>query len=182
MSELFVMCGIPRSGKTTVANRVAKMSSNNAVVISADAMREKYFGSESCLYDKKLLLKDYNLRRFESGDSEKDWKIVGNAFVFKKMESAAREALKEGKDVIYDATSITARDRKLVLNALRGLFDSAHIVYIDCPLETALQRNSHCSRKVPEDVITRMYRRLEVPGEADLDPGFLYDEIITIKM
>lgn len=182
MGDFFVMCGIPRSGKSTVANAIAGKSAGNAVVVSSDAMREKFFGDESILYDKAILQDLYDARNNKTGNEEVDWKAVGNAFVFKKMNAMSRSALRCGKDVIYDATSITEKDRKMALSAVKGLYNKAYIVYVPCELTTALQRNSLCKRVVPEEVIYRMNDRLEVPGDYEVDPDVLFDGIITINM
>lgn len=181
MADFFVMCGIPRSGKSTVANAIAGKSAGNAVVVSSDAMREKYFGDESIIYNKDLLQNFYDTRKNKTGDEERDWKAVGNAFIFKKMNDMAKAALRCGKDVIYDATSITEKDRRRALSAVAGLYSKAYIVFVQCDLTTALKRNALCKRIVPEEVIYRMNDHLEVPGDFEVNPGVLFDGVITIK-
>jgi len=103
MSNLYLMCGIPGSGKSTfLKNRVKK---DTSVVISRDVIRfsivkpeEDYFSHEN-----EVL-----------------------AIFWKKIN----EALAAGKNVFVDQTSLTPKARKWLLRHVKG-YDHANLIWID---------------------------------------------------
>ena len=146
MADLYLMCGIPGSGKSTfLKNRVKK---DNTAIISRDEIRfsivkpdEEYFSHEE-----EVL--------------EIFWKQIN-------------ELLTAGKDTFADQTSLTPRARKWLLQHVKG-YTYANLIWIDESLETCLERNE--MRKgtrsyVPQDVIRRMYNQFIEPS---LDEGFDY--------
>jgi predicted kinase len=78
-------------------------------------------------------------------------------------KSRARELLRRQQSFIWNATNIT----RTLRTALTDLFAAYHarvrIVYVDAPWEEILRRNQEREASVPEPVIARMLRRLEVP-------------------
>lgn len=106
----------------------------DAVVISTDAIREELLG-------------DANNQ--EQGN-------VIFAIAFKRIQNA----LKNGQDVIFDATNLT---RNVA-------------VFIDTPKEVCIARQQQRDRVVPVDVIERMSKRLTVPT---VEEGF--DEVIKVS-
>lgn len=187
MADLYVMCGIPGSGKSTVAQKVAARN-EGTVIVSSDGMREKYFGDENKLYDKNVLKEQMAEYAKLFPLNEKAKKNIGHDFIFRKVDEACIDALRNGHDVIYDSTNLSCVSRARILHKFDGIRDKAYIVYVDCPLELALERNAKRARVVPEDVIRRMYSRLEPPKEKEnFKKGFInYDKdwtaVITIKM
>ena len=144
MADLYLMCGIPGSGKSTfLKNRVKK---NNTTIISRDKIRflivkpdEEYFSHE-----------DEVLEIF--------WKQIN-------------EALTTGKNVFVDQTSLTPRARKWLLQHVTG-YTYANLIWIDETLETCLERNEErrgTRAYVPRSVVRRMYNQFIEPS---LDEGF----------
>ena len=144
MSNLYLMCGVPGSGKTTfLKNRI---KNDCSVIISRDDIRfsivkpdEDYFSHE-----------DEVLEIF--------WNKIN-------------EALAENKTVYVDQTSLTPKARKWLLQHVTG-YEHACLIWIDEDLETCLERNE--KRKgtrayVPRDVIRRMKQQFIPPS---LDEGF----------
>lgn len=82
-----MMVGLPASGKSTYAKELAEEM--KAVICSSDAIRKE-------LYD------DENSQN-------------NNEEVFKLLHSRIKECLREGKNVIYDATNINSKRRRAFL-------------------------------------------------------------------
>lgn len=139
MSGIFMMMiGIAGSGKSYHAARLAKES--NAIIVSSDAIRGELFGDEN----------DQN----------------HNAQVFEEVHRRVLAALREGRNVIYDATNLSAKRRKAFLTQVpAGVFKSAYLIATDYDL--ILKQNASRERKVPENVIRSMYLRLQMPRKSE---------------
>lgn len=110
----------------------------DGIIISSDAIRKELYGDESI-----------------QGDGKQ---------VFQILHNRVQKALAEGKNVIYDATNISAKRRKNIVRS----FDAEHIcVYIDIPIAECLHRNEKRERKVPVEVIKRMARNFKPPTEEE---------------
>ena len=157
MSRLVLMCGLPGSGKSTWANGIMRIVTEDYVYISRDEIRfslvaegEEYFSQED---------------------------LVMDTFI-KKIAAA----LKEDKTVIADATHLNSKSRNKVLYLLgfeKVKPDFIEVLYMKTPLETCLERNE--LRKgtrgyVPRSVIHRMATSLQEPEYIE---GMIeYDHII----
>ena len=139
--------GLPGSGKSTWARRYA--AEHGFVIHSSDGVRERIYGDESVV-----------------GDFDE---------VFGILYEDVDRSLSEGRDVIIDNTGLTLRAREVVKTYHDRGFRTVAVVF-DTPLGTCLRRNASRDRKVPEDVIRGMARRMREPS---IDEGF--DEIIHVK-
>ena len=93
--------------------------------------------------------------------------------VFAELHRRVREALAQGKDVIYDATNVERKTRKNIINS----FDAQHVcVYVSTDVEECKRRNAQRERVVPTEVIERMASKLVVPT---VEEGF--DAVIEIN-
>ena len=138
MPVLTMLIGIPGSGKSTYCANFLKQFPQT-VYLSSDAMRLKLFGNEE----------------YQASNTE----------VFDAMEAAAKQALREGKDVLLDATNLLARNRKNTLDFVKAIPGAnAKAVVFKVPLKVCLERNRNRSRVVPESVIRRMRRQMELPS------------------
>ena len=131
------MCGIPGSGKSTwVANRVGEGS----VWASRDAVRFSMLqeGDDYFAYEDDVLLEWHN---------------------------QIYTALKEGKDVYVDATHLTPKARKKILNKFNLKNVDVHAIWFNVPLETCLERNEKREGRavVPRSVIYNMYHNFTPP-------------------
>lgn len=135
MNKLFMMIGIPASGKTSLAEQIA--NSEGAEIVSSDNIRKELYGDESI-----------------QGDSNK---------VFKTVENRIINGLKNNKNMIYDATNINYKRRMAFLQKIRKLKIEKIAIMVATPYEQCLIRNSQRERQVPEEVIKRMYYNFYVP-------------------
>lgn len=130
--NLILLIGIPGSGKTTYAKNYSK----HAVHLSSDFIRAELYGDESI-----------------QGDP---------AEVFSLMQKRAVEALNEGKDVLYDATNVTRKDRASIIGICpRFAKIEAHIIW--APIETCIERDVARERTVGKAVIDKMLKRFQAP-------------------
>ncbi len=149
MSTLYVMCGIPGSGKSTWLRKNVKTEDK---IISRDEIRfsllqegEEYFSRED--------------------------------EVFEKFCSEIKTALNDGYDVYADATHINRGSRKKLLQQVMIYADKIVAIEMPTPVSVALERNEGRKdeglRYVPPSTIKRMYSQYEDP---DYDEGF--DELL----
>jgi predicted kinase len=141
LGRLLIFCGIPGSGKTTIARLVAK-SEPLAVLIQTDAMRS--------------LVPEPNFSAEESD------------LVYRSAIAAAKVWLDGSRLVILDGTFGSARRRESTLAELSGHCSRVDFVQIICDLETALMRNSmrSGSAMVPPDRVKGILSAFEAPERA----------------
>lgn len=135
MNKLFMMIGIPASGKTSLAEQIA--NSEGAEIVSSDNIRKELYGDESI-----------------QGDSNK---------VFRILQDRVVKGLNANKNMIYDATNISYKTRMAFLQRIRKLEVEKIAIMVATPYEQCLIRNSQRERQVPEEVIKRMYFNFYVP-------------------
>lgn len=127
MSKLYVMIGLPGSGKTTYANSI---EGENVKVFSSDAIRKELYGDESIQGDNNL--------------------------IFRMLESRIEEHLTSGYDAVHDATNLREQNRKKLIQRFRHTGCEFIAVNMLTDYNTCLERNAGRDRKVPEEVIERM--------------------------
>jgi predicted kinase len=135
-----VLCGLPGSGKTYYSY---KHSRKNQIRLSSDEIRERVFG-------------DISSQRF-------------NGYVFSFMRLMAEKLVLAGCNVVIDSTNIKASYRKPWIDIGKRLGVPVTCVFINPALEECLKRNSQRDRRVPDDVIKKMYSQLEPPN---IEEGF----------
>lgn len=135
--SLVMMVGLPGSGKSTEASRLA--SEMNGVVLSSDALRGELFGDES---------HQENPGR-----------------VFDELYRRARKHLADGTTVLVDATNIAAKKRISALQQFRNVHKVC--IYMDTPPFICRSRDSdrglRGSRHVGFTAIDRMHKQLQTP-------------------
>ena len=120
-----------------------------ATIISSDAIRGELYGDENIL-----------------GKHNE---------VFGIMLRRTREALTKGETVCYDATNLTSRRRRGLLEQLpKGT--KKHAIVVWARYSTCLKRNAERERKVELEVIRRMLAQFDVPY---YDEG--WDDITILK-
>ena len=141
LGRLLVFCGIPGSGKTTIARLVAK-ASPNAVHIQTDVFRTMI-----------------SRPTFSAEESD---------FVYGVAIAAAKAALDAGRMVILDATFGSSRRREKTLRELAGHYSRVDFVLVVCDLETALTRNAARpgTAAVPEKNLVDILSKFEEPEGA----------------
>lgn len=140
MRTFIMLIGLPASGKSTYAQELSNLGSDT-IVVSTDKIREDLFSNVN--------------------------EQLKNNIVFKEAKKRICKAFhKENIKVIFDATNINYKRRMEMLNYVK----SNCVGYIDCrcllmatPYEQCIENNLHRKRKVPEDVIKRMYINFNIP-------------------
>ena len=124
---LIAISGIMGGSKSTTAGQLKNILPN-CEIVSTDALREKYArqipGNEN-KYETQMTDVLFN---FEN-------KVWGTAF------GCTRSYLKKGTSVIFDATLLTPKQRKNVIQIGKETNTKVISLYIDCPLDLALERN-----------------------------------------
>jgi predicted kinase len=133
MSKFIMMIGIPGSGKSTYAEKIAK--EENAVVISSDKLREELFGNV--------------------------WEVRKNAILFAEMFKRAEKHLGQGTSIVLDATNIRRAERKSVLKKFEAFYKECY--YVKTPIIKVLDQNRMRERNVPEEIICQMYEKIQEP-------------------
>jgi len=139
--QLIVLIGLPGSGKSYLAKQLAAQSSKGSRIISTDAIRSQLFGDET-IQGSWLLI----------------WQQIQQQF------RDTVEQIERGKlsRAIYDATNAVRRHRKdaIALARLSG-FTRIVGIWVNTPLTVCLERNRQRDHQIPEEIILRMYRRLQ---------------------
>ena len=148
---LYVMMGLPASGKSSLAEEIAW--TKDATIISSDAIRKEWYGDES---------------------------IQGNpAKIFEEMRKRTVSVLENGRNVVYDATNLTLKSRSFLRNysPLLKIRNKIKVHGILCvtPFDVCCERNSKRERVVPMEAMTRMLRSFTPPMLSEgFDFIFLY--------
>jgi len=137
--RLVVFCGIPGSGKTTIAKLVAN-SFRDSIVIETDDVRRM-------------------LTHPSFSPDESKW-------VYSACFAIAKEALKAGYFVFLDGTFLREEYRLEARMLLRRYYNRADTVWVRCGIETALQRNSARNAVVPAVKVKAMFDAFETPPVA----------------
>lgn len=141
-----MLVGLPGAGKTTWAE---KHVDTETYYLSSDKIRKELYGDEN----------------FQGDPAE----------VFSLMQRRTVEYLKNGFNVIYDATNVNRKNRRGILHSLpKGA--KKHCVIVWAPIEICIERDKARARTVGEAVINKMLHRFEAPF---FDEGF--DNILIIN-
>ena len=130
-----MLVGLPASGKSYKAQELAQ--EYNAEIFSSDALREELFG-------------DVN----HQADNNK---------LFIELYRRIKACLESGKSAIYDACNISYKRRMAFIQELKNIPCEKICVLMATPYEECLKRNAERERKVPEEVIKRMYMSWTCP-------------------
>lgn len=133
MVNFIMLIGLPGSGKTEITERLPNV---DTTILSSDAIRKEFYGDES--------IRDSPSK------------------IFEEMQRRTIVALRNGKNVIYDATNISRKKRKHLLSSLTMPCKKiAHVIW--AKYETCLERNKQRRRNIDENVIKRMLLNFQPP-------------------
>ncbi len=150
-SNIIMLIGPPGSGKSTFTKDFLLHWTDEWILISPDLIRKELTDDES--------------------DQSRNTEVF--AIVYKRLE----EALKAGKNVIYDATNCRNVYRFKILNSAKPFANKIIGVVISTPISECIARNHARDRHVPDDVVERMYFTLK-KHPPTLNEG--YDILIKI--
>lgn len=137
MSKLYIMMGIPGSGKSTWCQHHMK---DTDAYVSRDRIRfgwvnpnEPYFSKEKQVYQEFI--------------------------------DTIEKNLKTHNNVYADQTSLDSRARRKLITSLHIQPEEIHIIWLNTPVEVCLKYNALRKgiEKVPEQSIIQMFGRLEKP-------------------
>ena len=157
MNYLIMFCGIPGSGKSTEARRMAGSLAARGITveyISRDELRFSMISDENEYFSK-----------------EKE--------VFSKFVEKMNNSLNKNDCTIIDATHISKASREKILrrvenpNSVRLL-----VLYLTTPLDVCMRQNDLRAgrERVPHEVIEKMARQFEDPTEKEF-AGFDFDSV-----
>lgn len=127
-NKFIMLCGLPGAGKTTLAK---SLLDENTVWLSSDKIREELYGAEE---------------------------VQGEAsIVFGEMKKSTIHALKDGRNVIYDACNINSKRRTALLNELKKLNCIKQCIICATPYTKCIERNMLRTRVVREHIVKAMY-------------------------
>ena len=138
MNKLYVMVGLPASGKSTIAAEYIER--HDAVLVSSDAIRAEIYGDENCQDDPSK--------------------------VFDLMKKRTVAALREGYNVVYDATNINSKRRISLLRDIKKQVAQVIpvAVLVLCPVDECIERDALRNRTVGEAVINKMLYNYQPPS------------------
>lgn len=148
MNYLIMFCGIPGSGKSTEAHRMAGSLTARGITvehISRDELRFSMISDESEYFSK-----------------EKE--------VFSKFVEKMNNSLNKNNCTIIDATHISKASRAKIL---RRVEDPANVrllvLYLTTPIDVCKQQNGLRTgrEQVPQEAIERMAEQFETPTEKE---------------
>lgn len=143
---LTIMCGISASGKSTRAKELAV--EHDAVIVSSDGIRG------------------------ELGDVQDQ---SNNTEVFKIFHHRIKAGLMNGYNVIADATNITIKSRRSIIESVKNIDCNIVGIVIDKPIDRCIEDNINRPHPVPEYVIRRQFNNFQMPT---LNEGF---DIIKLR-
>jgi predicted kinase len=154
MTKLFLLIGVPGSGKSTWAKR-SLVECPQMQLISTDAIRGLLFGDQGI---------------------QGSWLLI-----WQEIQRQLQQAIILRKTTIFDATNAQSAHRREVIALARDLgFREIIGIWADTPVWLCLARNQKRHRQVPEEVILRMHRQLrEAPPnlEEGLDCLIRFSEL-----
>jgi predicted kinase len=109
-NKLYIFCGIPFSGKTTLAKELEKTLGYKR--IDLDEVKFSFFGNE---------IRDANI-------NQEGWDKI-----YQEMYKQIEESLKNGETVIHDTGNFTKHERELVKEIADKLGIEAITVFLDIP-------------------------------------------------
>lgn len=163
MNKLCVMVGLSASGKSSTIKELIANDKNdsvihgllaeNTIVVSTDDIR-----SEIC--------------NGNVGDQSKNNKV------FDIFHDRIRSGLLQGHNVIADATNLTKKSRKNILNCADGIDCYKLAVFVDKSIENCKIDDAHRKWPVSDYVIDRQANRLK---SCPLSTNEGFDEIIIVN-
>ena len=147
MNKLYILCGIPFSGKTTLAKAIEKEM--GYVRVDLDEVKFEMYSKDALDVDLK----------------QEDWDRVYQE-MYKRIESL----LRQGKTVIHDTGNFTRHERTLVKQIAEKVGGvEIYTIFVDTPYEIARQRLLTNRRKgkrfdVSDKDFETTVREMETPG------------------
>lgn len=134
--KIIMLVGLPASGKSSLAKDLS--DTYNAIIHASDEIR-----------------KELNITEQTKQSNQK---------VFEVLHERIKNDLRNGKNVIYDATNISYKKRKEFLRGIKNISCKKSCYFLASPYEKCLEQNRERKEKVPEEVIKKMYKNFDIPA------------------
>ena len=122
MKKLILMCGVPASGKSTIAKKLS-ICLNNTPIVSMDDIREILFDTRKCQKQGGLV-----------------YKLAVNRII---------RLFRDTDIVIFVASFRTAKARKQVIQDIQDCVHCCvYCVFLNTPLDVALDRNNNTEASI----------------------------------
>jgi len=154
---LFILCGLPYSGKTYFANKIVEKTHIEYVSVD-DVFHELGY--------------DWTTNKLPD---EKTW-----GEIFKKTYNKSREALEKSINVLYDSTNHTRSSRDILRKLASEVGAETHVIFIDVPTQVVYDRweknRLNQTRPVVDKILVdKVIRTFEKPTEDELILTLNYD-------
>jgi len=156
MTTLYVLVGVPGSGKTTWIGH-QRYDWDNTVIVSTDRFVDQYAALNKKTYTE--VFQEYMPTAVE------------------KMAQAAIEAFRDNKVVVWDQTSTSVSTRAKKLRMVPAHYKKIAVVFQTPRKEIHDKFLDRPGKEIPKEVIDDMIAKFEYPT---LEEGF--DEIINAKL
>lgn len=133
--RFLMLVGIPASGKSTIAKELVE-DRDDVVIHSSDELRVELFG-------------DINNQS-------------NNGELFNELNKRIKNDLRSGRHVVMDATNISRKRRKGLLQQLPKNIEKV-ACYVNTEYKDVVRQNQERERVVPQHVIDKMYKTLQIP-------------------
>lgn len=148
-STLFILCGFPYAGKSYVSSQLQQQTDIQIVAID-DIFKAKGFD-----WDSNVL------------PNESEWKDI-----FEESYEQTRQALLDGKNVLYDSTNQTVVSRDKLREVAKSVDADTCVLYIKTPVETVWQRweenhNNPQRSVVSRELVQQTIDMFEEPAEIE---------------
>ncbi len=172
--KLILMCGLTGAGKSVISASLSETI--DAVVLSSDEIRKKLAGMD--IYER-------DFSPFGGGIYNEEM----TKKVYDELTKRAYALLREGRNVILDATFLKKDQRELVKKALERLKIEPKVVFIDVDDETAKKHfNKRKNTKSVSDgryeIFKKQKEQLEIPDTCiriDAKNSMEYNVNIVVK-
>src|SRR3989344_4387326 len=142
---LWILCGLPYSGKTYIGKKILEQAS--CIYVSIDAILE-------------TLHYDWNTNKLPDTEG---WKKV-----FDISYQQTKEALEKGLNVLYDSTNHTKASRDKLREVAHSVGADAKVIYIDVSAKVAIDRWQENKKQknrfvLDENLLHETINAMEIP-------------------
>lgn len=135
--DVFVMCGIPGSGK----DYYIKNSLSNYPAVSLDALR----------FEHKIKPDDKS----------------GTGTIIQLAKERAKEYMRKKQSFVWNGTNLTRQIRQQVIDMCEDYGGRVKIVYVEVPYRKVLHQNQNREYPIPINVLERFIDKLEMPSPSE---------------